>query len=257
ERAVLRHQRNIAVENFLFLDVANRLRAGVGILVVNRETNSDLERGGIRHAALLAFVHVVLQLHGDRVAALVAEGRGVLVERAALVADDVASLIRIGDDASAAIPAGRAEVVQPLQVAALALPVADGIVHEFELRHFAEIPDRKHAGEHRLKTAVLALARQQIHLQEALIGLHLDFNQVGNLNRALDFREIQPLTFPDVLIAVRHAWFTSLNSGETKTRGEDTNSRSAKRVARTRRAHGYRRSRRDAGNCRDAQPRRA
>jgi hypothetical protein len=35
ERAVLRHQRDVAVENFLFLDVANGLRAGIGILVVN------------------------------------------------------------------------------------------------------------------------------------------------------------------------------------------------------------------------------
>ena len=95
-------------------------------------------------------------------------------------------------------------MVQPLQVAALALPVADGIVHEFELRHFAEIPDRKHAGEHRLKAAVLALARQQIHLQKALIGLLLDLNQVGDLNRSLDFCKIQSLTFPNVLV-VGHA----------------------------------------------------
>ena len=55
------------------------------------------------------------------------------------------------------------------------------------------------------KPAVFALARQQIHLQEALIRLPLDFDQVRNLNRALDFREIQPLAFPDVLIGIRHA----------------------------------------------------
>jgi hypothetical protein len=96
-------------------------------------------------------------------------------------------------------------VVQAFQVAALALPVADRVVHELELRHLAEILDRKHRSEHRLKPAVLALARQQIHLQEALIGLHLHFNQVGNLDRALNFGEIQPLTFPDVLIVIRHA----------------------------------------------------
>src|SRR4029077_18571735 len=41
ERAVLGHQRNIAVENFLFLDVANGFRASVGILVVNGQTNGD------------------------------------------------------------------------------------------------------------------------------------------------------------------------------------------------------------------------
>ncbi len=205
ERSVLGHQRNIAVENLLLLDVADGFGTGVGILVVNGQADGDLQRRGVGHAALLALVHVVLQLHGHRVAALVAEGRRVLIERAALVADDVAGLIRIGDHGGAAVPAGGAQVVQTLEVAALAFPVADRIVHEFQLRHLAEILDRKHRREHRLKPAVLAFARQQIHLQEALIGLHLDFNQVGNLNRALDFREIQALTFPDVLIAVRHA----------------------------------------------------
>jgi len=44
----------------------------------------------------LALVHVILQLHGDRIAALVAEGWRVLLNVAALVADDVAGLIRIG-----------------------------------------------------------------------------------------------------------------------------------------------------------------
>src|SRR6266705_467904 len=205
KRAVLRHQWNIAVENFLFLDVADGLRATIGILVINGQPDGDLERRGVRHAALLALVHVILQLHGHRIAALVAEGWRVLVERAALVADDVAGLIRIGDHGRAAIAARRAEVVQALQVAALALPVADRVVHEFQLRHLAEVPDRKHGSKHRLKPAVIALARQKVHLQETLIRLHLDFNQVGNLDRALDFREIQALAFPDVVIAIRHA----------------------------------------------------
>src|SRR5207244_4116261 len=93
ERAVLRHQRNVAVENFLFLDVADGLGTAIGIFIVNGQTDSDLERRGIGHAALLALVHVILQLHGHRVAALVAEGRCVLVERAALVSDDVAGFI--------------------------------------------------------------------------------------------------------------------------------------------------------------------
>ena len=162
------------------------------------------ERRGIRHAALLAFVHVIFQLHRDWIAALVAERRSIFVEGAALVADHVARLVRIGDHGRAAIPARGAKVVQALQVAALALPVSDRVVDKFQLRHFAKILDRKHRREHRLESAVIALARQQIHLQEALIRLHLDFNQVGNLDRALDFREIQTLTFPDMLIGVRH-----------------------------------------------------
>ncbi len=199
----LGHQRNIAVENFLLLDVANGFRAAVGIFVVNGQANGDFERRGVRHAALLALVHVVLELHRHGIAALVAEGRRVLIKRAALVANDVAGLIRIGDHGRAAVAASGAKVVQPLQVAALTLPVADRVVHEFQLRHFAEIPDRKHRSKHRLKPGIVALARQKIHLQKTLVRLHLDFNQVGNLNRALDFREIQTLTFPDMLI-VRH-----------------------------------------------------
>src|SRR5882762_8561332 len=205
EGAVIGHQRDVAVENFLLLDVANGFRAGVRVFIVYGETNSDLERGGIRHAALLALVHVVLQLHGNRVAALVAEGRRILVEGAALLADHIARLIRIGDDGSAAIPAGGAQVVQTLQVAALALPVSDRVIHEFELRHFAEVPDRKHRREHRLKAAVIALAWQQIHLQKALIGLLLDLNQVGDLDGSLDFCKIQSLAFPNVLVGVGHS----------------------------------------------------
>ena len=164
EGAVLRHQRNVAVENFLLLDVANGFRAGVGILVVNGQSYGDFQRRRVRHAALLTLVHVIFQLHRHWIAALVAECRRVLVERAALVADYVASLVRIGDDRRAAVTAGRAQVVQALQVAALTLPVADRVVHKFQLRHLAEILDRKHRREHRLKPAVIALARQQIHL---------------------------------------------------------------------------------------------
>src|SRR5260370_39886426 len=93
--------------------------ATVGIFIVDAQTYGDLERSGVRHPALLALVHIVFQLHGLRVAAFVAEGRRVLVECAALVANDVAGLLWIGDYRRAAIAARGAKVVQPLQVAAL------------------------------------------------------------------------------------------------------------------------------------------
>ena len=126
----------------------------------------------------------------------------VLVERAALGADHVAGLIRIGDHRRAAIAASGAQVVQPLQVAALALPVADGVVHEIQLRQAAEILNRKHRSEHRLQAGVFALGRQQIHLQKALIGHSLNFDQVRDLDRALDLGEIQPLAFANMMIAI-------------------------------------------------------
>ena len=205
ECAILGHQRNIAVENFLFLDVANGLRAAVGVLVVNGQADSNFQWRGIRHPAFLALVHVILQLHGHRVATLVAERRRILVERAALVADHIAGLVRVSDHRRTAMPARGSQVMQPLQVSALALPIPDGIVHEFQLRHFAEIPDGKNGSEHGLQSAVVSLARQQVHLQKALIGLHLHFDQIGNLDRPLNFREVQTLAFPDMLVSIRHA----------------------------------------------------
>ena len=63
-------------------------------------------------------------------------------------------LVAIG---RAADSARRAEVMKPLQVAALALPVPDRVADEFELRHSAEIRDRKHGVEHGLKPGVFAL----------------------------------------------------------------------------------------------------
>ena len=79
------HQRNFAEENFLLLDVADRTVARLRVLVVDGEPDGDLERRGVRHAALFALRHVVLQLQADRVAALVAEIRSVRVVGAALV----------------------------------------------------------------------------------------------------------------------------------------------------------------------------
>ena len=202
ERAVIGHQRNIAEENFLFLDVADVFGAGVGVLIVNGQTNGDLERRGVGHAAFLALVHVVLELHADGVAALFAKRRRVFVERAALRAKHVAGLVRIGDHRGAAVAAGGAQVVQPLQVAALALPVPDGIVHKIQLRETSEILNRENGCEHRLQAAVLALGREQIHLKKPLVGFLLNLNQVRNLNRALDLGEIQPLTLSHMMIAI-------------------------------------------------------
>src|SRR6202030_2192489 len=202
ERAVFGHQRNIAKENFLLLDVANGLGAGIGILIVNREADCDLERRGIRHAALLALIHVVLELQRDRIAALVAERRRVLVECAALRAQHVAGLIGIRNNGRSAIPAGGAQVVQAAQVAALALPVADCVVDEIELRESAKILDRKYRRENGLQTGILALARQQIHLQKALIRLLLYVNQVWNLDGRLNFGEVQTLPSPSAPTAI-------------------------------------------------------
>ena len=127
------HQRNVAEEDLLLLHVAQALHAGLGVLVVDLQADGDLQRRGVGHAALFALRLVVLQLQADRVAALGAEVGGVLVIGAAEAAQHVARMEGVGDHHVAAVGAGGAQMVQPLQVAALALPVADGEVDELEL----------------------------------------------------------------------------------------------------------------------------
>ena len=135
ERAVIRHQRNFAEENFLFFDVANSLVAGLRVFVVDRQADGDFERRRIGHAALFALGHIVLQLQGHGIAAAITERDDVLVERAALVAEHIAGMERIGADFGTAvrIAADGAKVMQTLQIAALALPVADRVIDKLEL----------------------------------------------------------------------------------------------------------------------------
>ena len=133
EGAVLRHQRNVAEENFLLLDVADGAVAGFRVLVENGQPHGDLERRGISHAALFALGHVVFQLQPHRIAALVAEVGRVGVVGAALRAQHVTGMERIGDNRVAAVLASGAQVMQALEMAALALPVTDGVIHKLKL----------------------------------------------------------------------------------------------------------------------------
>src|SRR5262249_2810018 len=126
ERAVLRHQRDIAEEHFLFFDVANAFVARLRVFVINGQADGDFKRRGISHTALFALRHVILQLQTHWVAALIAEVGRVGVVRAALAAQNFPGMERVSNHGVTAIAAGGTKVVQPLQVAALALPVADG-----------------------------------------------------------------------------------------------------------------------------------
>ena len=99
EGAVVGHQRDFAVEDFLFLDIADALDAGIGVLRIDGEADGDLERRSICHAAGLALHHVVLELQADRVAALVAESDDVLVKRSAVVAEHIAGVLMVAPQA--------------------------------------------------------------------------------------------------------------------------------------------------------------
>ena len=87
--------------------------AGFGVFGANGEADRDLEGSRVGHAALFALGLIVLQLEADGVTALVAESDDVAVEGAALLAEDVAGVERIGLDRRAAgrVAAGGAKVM--------------------------------------------------------------------------------------------------------------------------------------------------
>ena len=84
KRTVVRHQRDLAKEYILFLNVADRRDISLGIFVIDGQTDLDLERDAVRHAALLTLLLIVLVLEADRFTAVVAEIRTDGVERAAI-----------------------------------------------------------------------------------------------------------------------------------------------------------------------------
>src|SRR5438067_1979067 len=212
EGPVLGHERDVAEVDLLLLDVADGLHAGLGILVPDHEADRHLERHCVGHAALLALVDVVLQLQADGVAADVADVAARLVRFAAARAEHLAVAVRIRDQRRAAVAARLAQMMQSLQLAALALPVPDRVLDELERRVLAEVADREDRFEHRLETRVLALARQTVHLQEAFVGLLLDLDQVRNRDSRLDFRKVDALAV-DVLGKAVH----SLNLEENRS----------------------------------------
>ncbi len=223
ERAIRRHQRNVAEEDFLLLDVADRLRTRLRVLVVNRQANRDLERRREGHAALFALLLVVLQLQANGVAALVAEVRRVLVVGSAVLAEHIAGMEGIRNDHRTAVDAGGSQVMQTLQVAALTLPVADGKVHKIKLRNVAEVRNREHRCKDRLQTIVVALVGELVHLQKPLIGAPLHFNQVGNLDGGRNLGKIESAANGAIL--VRHASLLRLVSPMSQPRfGLDTGS---------------------------------
>ena len=193
EGAVLGHQGDVAEEDLLFLGVAHRLDAGVRVLVVDEEPEGDLQRHGVGHAPLLALRHGVLHLQVDGVAAHVAERHLVGVLGAALVAGDDL-LVRVRrHDPGAAGAAVHAEVLQPLEPAALALPVADRVVDELQLAGVPEVREREHAREDRLEPGLVPLLGEQVHLQETLVRLTLNVDQIRKIHERADLREVLPL----------------------------------------------------------------
>src|SRR5205085_3699582 len=156
ERTVVGHQREIAEEDLLFLGVTHVLDAGVGVFVVDEEAEGDLQRNAVGHAAFLALFDGILHLEIDGVAADVADFDAILVDHATAGAVDRLLVRVIGDDLVAAVGAGHAQVLEALELAALALPVADRELHEIERAGLTKIAEGEDAREDALQAGVLA-----------------------------------------------------------------------------------------------------
>src|SRR5579883_1543625 len=130
---------------------------------------------------------------------------------------------RVGLDGRAAggVSAGGPQVVQPLQVSALALPVADGVIDELELRKSAEIRDWEYTLKNALQACIVPLAGQQIHLKKPLIGFLLDLDQVRNRDRSFDLREIDSFS----KLALMGAVFRGLHSLKSSKAARAANGR--------------------------------
>jgi hypothetical protein len=89
--------------------------------------------------------------------------------------------------------------METLQVAALALPVANREVDELKLGNVAEVGNGKHRLKHGLQPAVFTLAGQFVHLQEAVIGTLLNLDQVRDLDGRWNLGKIETLAVYVVL----------------------------------------------------------
>jgi hypothetical protein len=142
-----------------------------------RRADRDLERHGVGHAALLALVDVVLQLHPDRVAADVADVAARLVLLAAARAEHDVVAVRIGNQRRAAVLQGLRRWCRPASLPHLhsQLPI------EYSMNSSDEFSRKSLIGNTDLKTTAarrLALGRQPVHLQEALVRLRWNLDQV-------------------------------------------------------------------------------
>ena len=193
ERTVVGHQRDLAKENVLFLNVADRRDVGLGVLVINRQADLDLERNAVRHSAFLTFLLIVLMLEADRLTAVVAEIRANGVERSAVVTKHFGRIERIDLDLGTAVLTICTQMLEALEVSAFALPVADLVLDIFERRRLAKIRYRKDRRKHRLQTDVIAFLRDQVHLQEPVVRFALDLDKIWDLCRRIDLGKIHTL----------------------------------------------------------------
>src|SRR5690606_368723 len=183
---VIGHQRNFAKENVFFLNVADRRNVRVRVLVIDRQADLDLQRYAERHSAFLTFLLVVFVLESDRFAAVRAKLRPNGVERAAVSTENFGRIERIDLYFRTAVLTICAKVFEAFEITALTLPVSDLVFDKFERGGFAKIRNRKDRRKDRLKSDAAAFLRDQIHLQEPLVGFALHLDKVRDARRRVD-----------------------------------------------------------------------
>src|SRR5262249_43805861 len=74
--------------------------------------------------------------------------------------------------------------------------------------------NRKNAFKNALETCIVSFAGQKVHLQKSLVGLLLNFDQVGNRNRSFDLRKINSFTMLDAIFRGLHSLKSSKKQRE-------------------------------------------
>jgi len=186
ERSVLGHQRNFAEENFLLFDMRMVLLPVSGSLSNTVRRNGDFDaRGGRSCCASSHSGTSYFQLQAHGIAAAIAEGHDVLVERAQRWHSTSPKWNGSVLDGGAAGGFRHVERrwCRPLRFPHLHSQLPIELVDELELAQAAEIGNRKTLVENALEPGVVTFAGQQVHLQEAFVRLLLNLDQVRNRDR--------------------------------------------------------------------------
>ena len=207
ERAVFGHQRDVSKVDFLLLDVPDGLAVGFGVLVPDHQSHRDLERNRKGHPALLAFLHRVLDVKLHRTPAELASRVFDLVFSAAVPAGAAFGIVGTVYNDPVALHTVRSQVVEALEISTLALPVSDRVLHKLERRRAAKVVNRENRIKNRLQPDVLAFRGRDVHLQKAMIGLPLDFNEVWNGDARMNLGKIHPVPIDVGGCDIRHGDF--------------------------------------------------
>jgi hypothetical protein len=121
-------------------------------------------------------------LKADRFAAIVAEVRANGIKGAAVVTEHFGRIERIDLYLGTTVLTICAQMLEALEVTALALPITYLILDILERSSLAKIRNRKDRGKDRLQTHIVPLFRNKVHLQKAVVGFALHFDQVRDLS---------------------------------------------------------------------------